>query len=96
MGINHDIKTARDALMDTDRAVAEADRALQEALVEEYGVPNANTYRYTTKRLTDDVEALKRAYLAATDRYHEARERAWKHQAERGRRICSSRAFQKQ
>ena len=81
MRINHDIKTARDALMDADRAVAEADRALQEALIEEYGAPNANTYRYSTKRLTAEVEALKRAYLAATDRYHEAREKAWKHPA---------------
>jgi hypothetical protein len=95
MGINHDINTAQDDLTDADRAVAAADRALQEALIEEYGEPNANTYRYTTKRLTDEVEALKRAYLAATDRYHEARERAWKHQA-KGGRICSSRAFQKQ
>ena len=81
MGINHDIKNARDALMDADRAVAEADRALQEALVEEYGAPNANTYRYSTRHLTAEVEALKRAYLAATDRYHEAREKAWKHPA---------------
>jgi hypothetical protein len=81
MGINHDIKTARDAVTDADRAVAEADRALKEALVEEYGAPNVNTYRYTTKRLTDEVEALKRAFVAAVDRYHEARDRAWRRQS---------------
>jgi len=81
MGINHDIKNARDALMDADRAVEEADRALQEALIEEYGAPNATTYRYSKQHLTAEVEALKRAFVAASDRYHEARERAWKQPA---------------
>lgn len=80
MGINHDM-AARDALRDADRAVAVADRALQAALIEEYGAPNATEYRYTTKRLTDEVESLKRAYLAAVDRYHEARETAWRRRA---------------